>query len=92
VILPPSGPNAATLVQAQTAAGTLEADRPPSQTNIRDLALAQSADCHQGAIYSHASGNGIVIDKSVVNAMVPSLRIVCGGVTLPSYVGDVNVL
>jgi hypothetical protein len=36
-------------------------------------------------------GNGIVVDnRAVINAMVPSLRIVCGGVKLPESMVDVN--
>jgi hypothetical protein len=102
VILPLSGPDAAMLVQAQTAAGTLDADLLSSQTNMqqappvlnRDLALAQSTDCDQGGIRSYASNKGnIAVDKSAaINAIFPSLRIVCGGVKLPDNVLDVNAL
>jgi filamentous hemagglutinin family protein len=101
VIAPLPGPDAATLAQAQTAAGMLEADLVASQANIqlalsvfpRDVALAQSADTDQEAICSHVSSNGIAIEKRVViNAIIPSLRVVCGGVKLPDNVVDVNAL
>jgi hypothetical protein len=75
------------LAQAQNAAGSL------MPVFARDIALAQSADPDQGDICSQVPSNGIVIDKGVVtNAMVPSLRIVCGGVKLPDDAVDVNAL
>jgi hypothetical protein len=98
-IFPLSAPGVATLGQAQTAAGTLEADLFPSQTNIplalpvltRDVALAQSAASDQAAVCADVSSHGIITDRGVViSAMVPSLRIVCGGVTLPDNTVDVD--
>jgi filamentous hemagglutinin family protein len=84
---PPSGPDAAMLAQAQTAAGTLV----PVFT--RDVTPAQSADSDQGAICSQVSSNGVVINKRVaINAMVASLRVVCGGVKLPDKVVEANAL
>ena len=68
-----------------------------SQTSIRlalsvlnpDVVLAQSADSERGVDCADVSG--IVMDKrAVINAMVPSLRIVCGGVKLPDDVAAVN--
>ncbi|HSY04986.1 MAG TPA: MBG domain-containing protein, partial [Steroidobacteraceae bacterium] len=99
VIPPLSGPDAATLSQAQTAAGTLEAELLSSQTSIQvalpvlnpDVAMAQSLESDHGVNCADVPGNGIVIDKrAVINAMVPSLRIVCGGVKLPDNVVEVN--
>ena len=98
VIPPLPNLDAATLAQVQTAAG--EADVVVSQTTIqafpaitREVALAQSADFDEGAACSHVSRNGIVIDeKQVSNAMVASLRIVCGGVKLPESAVDLNAL
>jgi hypothetical protein len=98
VISPLLGPDAATLAQAQTAAG--EADLVVSQTAIealpaftREIAFAQSADFDQEATCSHVSTNEIVINKKLVfNAMVSSLRIVCGGVKLPENTVDVSSL
>jgi hypothetical protein len=98
-IPPISGPDGATLSQAQTAAGTLEGDLPSSQTNIElalpilthEVALAQSSDSDQDVICSDVSINGIVMEKRVaINERVPSLRIVCGGVKLPDNVVDVS--
>ena len=99
VIPPLSGPDAATLGEAQTAAGTLEAEVLSSQTSIQvalpvlnpDLAMAESSDSDHGVNCAGVSGNGIVMDKrAVINPMVPSLRIVCGGVKLPDNLVDVN--
>jgi hypothetical protein len=99
VIPPLSGPDAATLGQAQIAAGTLEAELLSSQTSIQvallvlnpDVAMAQSLESDHGVNCADVPGNGIVMDnRAVINAMVPSLRIVCGGVKLPDNVVDVN--
>jgi hypothetical protein len=87
VITSRSRPDATTLVQAQTAAGTLL----PRVT--QNIVSAQIADADQGAICSQVSSNDIVIDKGIIiNAMVPSLRIVCGGVKLPDNRVDANAL
>jgi hypothetical protein len=96
-----SGADAATRGLAQIAAGTLEADLPASQTTftlaLLDLApdIAQGADpdAELGASSAVVASDGIMMDKRVVtDAMIPSLRIVRGGVRLPDNVVDVNAL
>jgi hypothetical protein len=97
VVPPLAGPGAATLVQAQNAVGTFEADLSSSQTNIQlvpldpNINVAQRLDSDAGDASSAVSSNGIVIDKrKVIDAMVPSLRIVRGGVKLPDNLVDAN--
>jgi filamentous hemagglutinin family protein len=93
------GADAAALGQAQTAAGTLEADLPAWQTNITlalldltpDIAQESVADAGQAATSELIASDGIMLDKRVVtDAMIPSLRIVRGGVKLPADLVDVN--
>jgi len=69
-----------------------------SQTNIQlvpidpNITVAQRLDSDAGDASSTVSSNGIVIDRrKVIDAMVPSLRIVRGGVKLPDNLVDVNV-
>ena len=97
VVPPLSSPGAATLVRARNAVGTLEADLPSSQTNIQlvsldpNITVAQRLDSDAGDASSAVPSNGIVIDRrKVIDAMVPSLRIVRGGVKLPDNLVDVN--
>jgi hypothetical protein len=99
VVPPLSGPDAATLGQAQTAAGTLDPELLSSQTSITvalsvlnpDVAMAQSSASDHGVNCVDVSGNRIVMDKkAVIDPMVPSLRIACGGVKLPDNLVDVN--
>jgi hypothetical protein len=97
VVPPLPGPGTATLVQAQNPVGTLEADLASSQTNIQlvpidpNITVAQRLDSDAGDASSIVSSNGIVIDRrKVIDAMVPSLRIVRGGVKLPHNLVDVN--
>jgi hypothetical protein len=85
------------LAPAQNAVGTLEADLSSSQTNIQlvpldpSITVAQRLDSDAGDASSTVSSNGIVIDRGkVIDAMVPSLRIVRGGVKLPDNLVDVN--
>ncbi len=97
VVAPLSSPGAATLMQARNAVGTLEADLPSSQTNIQlvsvdpNITVAQRLDSDAADASSAVSSNGIVIDRrEVIDAMVPSLRIVRGGVKLPDNLVDGN--
>jgi hypothetical protein len=103
VTVPPipqsSGPDAALLGLAQTAAGALEADLPASQTSITlaqldlapDISLEQGSYSGPQAATAVDSTDGVVMDKRVVtDAMIPSLRIVRGGVRLPDNLVDVN--
>jgi hypothetical protein len=97
VVPPLPGPGTATLVQTQNPVGTLEADLASSLTNIQlvpidpNITVAQRLDSDAGDASSTVSSNGIVIDRGkVIDAMVPSLRIVRGGVKLPDNLVDVN--
>jgi filamentous hemagglutinin family protein len=98
VVTPPvSGADATG--QAQPAVGTLEADLPASRTNITlalldlvpDIAQGQGSDAALAATSAVDSNDGIMMDKRVAtDAMIPSLRIVHGGVKLPDNLVDVN--
>jgi hypothetical protein len=83
------------LVQAKIEEGTLEADLPPSQRPpalpvlTLDMPVAPSADCDQGAVSSSAS---VVDNRALTAAMLPSVRVVCGGVKLPDDAMDGNAL
>jgi len=83
-------------------AGALEADLPSSQTSITlpppelgpDVAVARSAepapaDIAAGVLDDTLSSDGIPLDKRVViDARVPSLHIVGGGVRIPANLVD----
>jgi filamentous hemagglutinin family protein len=87
---PPSGSTTAALVKAQNAVTSIETNLPSSQTNIQlamldassNITVTQDLDVDTGAATEAA--DNIVLDKrSVHGAMLPSLRIVRGGVKLP---------
>jgi hypothetical protein len=99
VIVELSGAASAAVAQAQIAAGTLEADLPASQTDMTlsppelasDIVVAASANFDQGAVSTDLSPNGVDMDtRVVINPLVPSLRVVRGGVKLPPNLVDVN--
>ena len=76
------GPPLGMLLQAQIAVGTLEADLPASETTIQLAPLYLAQD---------STSNGIVEDDRVVlDARLPSLRVVHGGLKLPDNMVDVN--
>jgi filamentous hemagglutinin family protein len=93
-VAPPSGPTApstASLLEAQDAVTSIEANLPSSQTNIQlamldlstNVAETQSLDGNTHVATEPA--DTIVLDKrSVHAAMVSSLRVVRGGVRLPN--------
>jgi hypothetical protein len=94
----PSGPGAAALLTAQNAVASIEVNLPSSQTNIQlamldpstGVAVTQSPDVDTDVVAEAA--DNIVTDKRTLHgAMVPSLRIVRGGVKLPNDRVDVNV-
>ncbi len=77
-----AGPSPAMLLQAQIAVGTLEADLPDSETTIQLAPLYLAQD---------STNNGIVEDDRVVlDARLPSLRVVRGGVKLPDNGLDID--
>ena len=87
------------LALAQTAAGTLEADLPASQTTSTlalldqapDISLEQESGSSPEVATAVVSTDGVAMDKRVVpDAVIPSLRIVRGGVRLPDNLVDVN--
>jgi trimeric autotransporter adhesin len=84
---------------APDVAGPLEANLPASQTSITlaqpdlapNLAEESDADAGIGITSTVAASDGIALDKRIVtDAMIPSLRIVRGGVKLPADLVDVN--
>ena len=84
----PSAPDAATLLEAQKAVTSIEVNLPSSQTNIQlalldvpaSIAVTQDVDTD----IATEPADSIVTDKrSVHTGMVPSLRVVRGGVKLP---------
>jgi hypothetical protein len=98
VIVDLSGAGPAALAQAQIAAGTLEADLPASQTNITlsppelasDMVLASNTNFDQDAVSPDLSINGVDMDTRVaINPLIPSLRVLGGGVKLPPNLVDV---
>jgi hypothetical protein len=94
---PPSGPSIAALLNAQNAVTSIEATLPSSQTDIQlamldvsTIAVTQSVDVDPDVATEPA--DSIVRDKRTLHdAMVPSLRIVHGGVKLPDDQTNVNV-
>ena len=93
----PAGPGAAALLTGQNAVTSIEANLPSSQTNIQlamldvstSIAVTQSLDVDTDV--AAAAADNIVTDKRTLHgAMVPSLRIVRGGVKLPNDQVDFN--
>jgi len=99
-IPPPSGPTAAStaaLLKAQNAVTSIEVNLPSSQTNIQlamldvptNIAVTQSLEVDTDVAPEPAASS--VLDKrSAHRAMVPSLRVVRGGVKLPVDQVDTN--
>jgi hypothetical protein len=96
-IAPPAGPTTAALLKAQNAVTSIEVNLPSSQTNIQlamldvstNIAVTQSLDVDTDNATEPADST--VLDKrSVHRAIVPSLRVMRGGVRLPADAVDVN--
>ena len=92
----PSAPSSAVLLEAQNAVTSIEANLPSSQTNIQlamldvpaSILVTQDVDTD---LATEAADNIVTDKRSVHGAMVPSLRVVRGGVKLPDDRVDVNV-
>jgi hypothetical protein len=94
---PPSEPSAAALLTGQNAVTSIEVNLPSSQTNIQlamldvatSIAVTQSLDVDTD-VAAEAADNIVTDKRTLHGAMVPSLRIVRGGVMLPDDQADFN--
>jgi filamentous hemagglutinin family protein len=94
----PAGPGAAALLTAQNAVTSIDVNLPSSQTNIQlamldlstGIAVTQSLDVDTD-VAAEAADNIVTDTRTLHGAMVPSLRIVRGGVKLPNDRIDFDV-
>jgi len=92
----PSAPGAAALLEAQRAVTSIEVNLPSSQTNIQlamldvpaSVVVTQDVDID---VATEPTDNIVMDKRSVHGAMVPSLRVVRGGVKLPDDRVNLNV-